>query len=265
MNILKHEIRLYRKSTLIWTVSLVVVLFFFAGIFPAFKDSAAAMSKILESFPDGLKNALGLSTMDLSSALGFFGFMFSYIILIGGVQAMNLGLSILSNEQRDKTADFLMVKPVKRIQIAHAKIGALAVNLIFTNLVFTAFAFVTMAFIAETDFSYTVLALFAGSLFFTQFFFASFGMMLSVFMNKLKTVVPISLGSVFGFFILNMLNESLEGGPLTLFTPFAYFNAGDIYESVSYDVKLVVFNCVLVVAFTVIAYIQYMRKDIPSV
>lgn len=264
MNILKHELKLYRNTTIIWTVSLALVMVFFSSIFPSFQGSAEAMNKILEAFPDALKQALGLSTMDLSSALGFLGFMFAYVVLVGAIQAMNLGLSILSNEQRDKTADFLLAKPVKRISIVHAKFTAGLINIVATNIVFTIVTFISISAI-EKDYSPKILMLFIGSLFLIQLFFLTFGMLLSVFMNKLKTVIPVSLGVVFGFFILNLLNESLSGKPLTAISPFAYFSTTGIYENSAYDTKWLILNCVLVVVFTVGAYVKYIKKDIPSV
>ena len=162
MNILKHEMKLYRNTTIIWTVSLVLVMVFFTSIFPSFQDSAEAMNKIMEAFPEALKQALGLSTMDLSSALGFLGFMFAYIVLVGAIQAMNLGLSILSNEQRDKTADFLLAKPVKRINVVHAKFIASLINIIVTNIVFAIASIISINTITS-DYSLKVLLLFLGN------------------------------------------------------------------------------------------------------
>lgn len=265
MNIYKHELRLYMKSTLIWTASLVTVVIFFVSIFPSFSESAVAMNKILDAFPSGLKNALGLSSMDLSSVIGFFGFMLSYIILIAGVQAMNIGLSILSNEQREKTADFLIAKPVKRIQIVHAKVLAGLTLLIMTNLIFFGVTLISVLSIADESVSSKVLLLFLGSLFFIQLFFMAFGMLLSVYMDKLKTVIPVSLGVVFGFFIINLLNESIAGKPLKVLTPFAYFNTSFIYDHVSYDLPWFILNLILVVVFTIGAYLKYIKKDVPSV
>lgn len=265
MNIFKHELRLYFKTTITWMISLVAIIFFFAGIYPMFSDSVAAVSKILDSFPDGLKNALGLTTLDLTSIMGFFGFMFAYVILVGGVQAMNIGLSLLSNEQRVKTADFLMSKPVKRIKIVHAKVAAGAVYIVLTNILFSIGCLFALGVIAKAEIDYQLLLLFLGSLLLTQLFFMSLGLFMSVFMDKLKTVIPVSLGTVFGFFILNMLNESIEGKPLNALTPFAYYSPGLIYSNMSYETRWLLLNIVLVILFTTVAYIKYIKKDIPSV
>lgn len=265
MNILKHELRLYRKSTITWTLSLVFIIALFSMIYPSFKDAASAMEQIMENFPEGIKNALGLSTLNMSEVLGFYGFMFMYITLTGAIQAMNLGLSTLSNELIDKTADFLLAKPVKRIKIVHAKLTAALINIFATNIIFTIAAKIALDLASETEYSFKVFLLFNISLLLIQLFFLSFGMLVSVFMNKMKTIVPISLGIVFGFFVLNLLNESLTDKPLTAVTPFAYFGTSGIYENAGYDMKWFVLNCVLICLFTVGAYIKYIKKDIPSV
>lgn len=265
MNILKHELRLYRKTTIIWTAALVFVVSFFSMIFPSFSNSASVFEDILSNFPEGLRNALGMSSMNLSEPLGFYGFMFLYITLTGSIQAMNLGLSILSNELMDKTADFLMAKPVKRVHIVNMKLLTGFIYLLATNVIFFIAAKIALDLAADTAYDFKILFLFNFSLFLIQLFFYAFGMFLSVFMNKMKTVVPISLGIVFGFFVLNMLNESLNGKPLSAITPFAYFSTSTIYDLGHYELHWLLLNFGLIATFTIGAYIRYIKKDIPSV
>ncbi len=265
MNILIHELKMYKKSTITWIISLSILVMFFGVMFPAFKGSAEMMQSILKNFPEALQKALGISVLDLSKPLGFFGFMFMYITVIGATQAMNLGLSVLSVELREKTADFLMTKPVKRIKILNAKFMAALINLLVTNVVFFVIGKITLDNISESSYSIATFLLFCLSLFLIQVFFISFGMFLSVFLNKLKTVLPLSLSVVFGFFIVNLLNESLTGSPLAALTPFAYFSSRDIYVNQSLDYTWLTLSIVLSCIFVTITYIRYIKKDIPSV
>ncbi len=265
MNILKHEIKMYRKSTLTWIISLIFVVVMCALIFPTVRDSAGVMNDALSAFPEGLRSALGISVLDLSEALGFFGFLFMYITLIGAIQGMNLGLSILSVELRDKTADFLFAKPVKRKTIIFSKLGAALLSLLFTNVVFIIVSKLILDSMGETSYSFEIFASFMMSLLFIQLFFLSLGMLMSVFMNRLKTVLPISLGVVFSFFILNLLNESFAEKPLTALTPFAYFSTSNIYTNKGFELEWLILNFVLVLLFSIGTYIRYIKKDIPSV
>ncbi|MCH4889190.1 ABC transporter permease [Acidaminobacter sp. JC074] len=265
MNIFKHEFRLYIKPTLGWVLAFFIMLAVFFGIYPMFQDSVATVEKILSSFPEAFIKAMGFDLMNFTSEIGFLGFLMTYIILIGGIQAMNLGLSLLSNELRDKTADFLYSKPVMRINIIHSKILVGITCILITNILFAIGSLFTLSLMVKADFSLKLLSLFWGSLLLTQVFFLTFGMMVSVFMNKLKSVVPVSLGTVFMFFIINMLNESIEGRPLTPLTPFAYFHAGQLIQDLAYDYKWLLLNICLLIIFAITAYIRQMKKDIPSV
>lgn len=265
MNIFKHELKIYFKSTIIWIVSLVALVILFSGLYPSMKDGAEVMAQVISKFPEGFQKALGINIVDFSEPLGFYSFIFMYIILTGSIQAMNLGLSILSNELRDKTADFLLAKPIKRIKIVNAKFAATICILLITNILFAIASQISLNIMAGHSYSNDAFIYLLFSLFLIQMFFLTLGMFISVFLDKMKTIVPISMGIVFGFFILNMLNQSLDGEPLTAFTPFSYFSSSVIYENAGYDMKWFALNLVLVMLFTLGAYTKYIKKDIPSV
>ena len=72
------------------------------------------LKKYLKDYPEPVRKALGLSVDSISSILGFYSYIFLYITLCGAIQAMNLGTSIISKEVSEKTADFLLTKPVTR-------------------------------------------------------------------------------------------------------------------------------------------------------
>src|SRR5665647_474112 len=123
MNMYIHELKVYRKSTIVWTLSLIAIVILFMSIFPAFAKDVAVFQKYVDSLPKTLIAALGIASLDLS-VLGFYSVIFIYIMLCSSIQAMNIGLSIVSNEERGKTADFLLSKPITRQQIITSKLLA---------------------------------------------------------------------------------------------------------------------------------------------
>jgi beta-exotoxin I transport system permease protein len=265
MNIFKHELKMHIKSTIIWTSALLFLVVIFSLGYPVFKQNIASLNLVLKSLPKGLKSILGINIIDLSTPLGVYGFMFMYITLVGAVQSMNLGLSILSLELRDKTADFLLSKPVKRISIVNAKTAAALVSLLVTNVIFFTVSKISLDVISSASYSFKIFGCLTLSLFLIQLFFLSLGMVISVFLNKLKSVVPLSLGIVFGFFIINMLNESLKGKSLSAFSPYAYFSTTSIFINQGFELKWLILNSILVVCFFTGAYLKYIKKDMPSV
>ncbi|NTV91432.1 MAG: ABC transporter permease subunit, partial [Clostridiales bacterium] len=145
MNIFLQEVKSNLRSLVYWTVGICVLLIVFMSIFTTISKDMAAMNKILESFPPEFAKALGLSEIDLSQLIGYYGFLFVYVLLTGGIFAMKLGISSLSEEIRTKTSDFLLVKPVRRHVIVSAKLLSVLVLLIAQNLAFFAVSTFTVS------------------------------------------------------------------------------------------------------------------------
>ncbi|MBU4439209.1 MAG: ABC transporter permease, partial [Firmicutes bacterium] len=210
MNILKQELRMGRKSLIIWCLSLVGILGFFMLLYPSISNQLDDFQKVFKSFPIEFQQAFGIADLELSSILSFYQFTLMYVLLAGAIQAMNMGVAIISSEVREKTADFLFVKPVSRNRVVSMKILAVLVQILITNaIVFTA-ALIIVTLLSTDSYNVELFALFTLSLLFIQIFFASLGLFVSVFLKRIRTVLPISMGMVFIFYIIHLLNETLK-------------------------------------------------------
>jgi len=90
---------------------------------------------MMASFPEELLIAFGMTDIDMSTILGFFGLIFLIIQICLAIQAANYGFSLVSVEETDLTADFLLAKPVGRTKIMTSKLLAAITGLTITNLV----------------------------------------------------------------------------------------------------------------------------------
>jgi len=265
VNIFLHELKTYRKPTLIWTVSMVGLMILFMSMFPSFSKDAEEFQKLLEGFPAELRKAIGLSIDSIATLLGFYSYVFLYVKLTGAIQAMNLGISILSREAREKTADFLLTKPVTRTQVITAKLSAAIVSLIVTNIVFIAATMGMAAALADEDFSRKAIFMVAITLFFIQLMFLAIGLLISVAVPRIKSVVSISLGTVFGFFMLGMISSTTGDTALRYVTPFNYFDSASIVKSNSYEGSFLITAIFFTIAAVGASYYLYINKDVHSV
>ena len=265
MNIFLHEWKAYRKSTVIWTLSLVVLIIFFMSMFPAFAKDADGFKKLLESYPEGVRKAFGISLEGITSLLGYYSYAFTYVVLCGSIQAMNLGVSVLSKEVREKTADFLLTKPVSRKQIVTAKLLSVLSSLMITNLIFLAASIMTAKTVSEKTFDMKLFFLISLTAFLIELMFLSLGMFLSVILPKIKSVLPISLGTVFAFYILNMFGSVIGDKAIRYLTPFKYYDAAYIIKNGSYDMSFVLIEIVVIMAAISASYVIYTKKDIHAV
>lgn len=259
MNMLWHELTAYRKSTLIWAASLAGIIIVLLAMYPTFADNAAEIDKLLQGYPQAFRDALGLS-LSLSSLNAYYSFVLVYVLLAGGIQAMNLGLSLLSKETRAKTADFLLTKPVTRIQIITAKLLAALTSLLATNAIYLATAII-MASLVSTDYDAKVFWLMSLTLLFIQLVFMAAGMLISVFIRRIRSVVSISLGIVFAFFIISMLDSSVGDKSARYLSPFEYFDRTYIMENAGYETSYILLSTGIIVVAIALSYFVYQRQD----
>lgn len=265
MNVYIQEMKIAARSMLYWTIGLLAALIFFMSMFSSLSKDAAVLQEILSSFPPEFVKLLGLSTFDLSTYLGYYSFLFTYLVLIASIYAMKSGISVLSEEARAKTSDFLLVKPVSRTTIVTAKIMSVLTNVLIQNIIYIITAFIVADAVAGKPYDKGTLLLINVSMLLVQLFFVALGLFLSVVMKKLKTVLPVTLGIVFGFLVLFMIYQTLADPKLAYITPFAYFDVAYTLTAKGFKTGFFVLDIILIIAFTALTYIIYKKKDMPSV
>lgn len=263
MNIFRQEFRTAVPSMLYWTAAMLFFVFLFMFMYPPISKDVSVIESILSNFPVELRRALGFTTLNLSQLLGFYGFIFVYVLLFGSIYAMKSGLSVLSEEMRTRTTDFLLAKPVSRSVIVSAKILSVLTHIIIQNILFMLISYIIVS-AYQTGFNTTAFALINLSLLQVQLFFVAAGLFLSVIIKRIKTVLPLTLGIVFGFFVIQMINQSLQDPKLAYITPFAYFDVAQIIQTVSYDASFQFTNWIIVLLLTALSYMIYLKKDMPS-
>ena len=266
MNMYLHELKSMRKSAIIWTCALIGLAALYISIYPEMASDAEDFKKLLSGYPPTVMAMLGIDINYITSFLGFYSMIFSFITLCGAIQAMNLGVSILSKESRERTADFLLVKPVSRSAIVSAKLLAALTVILATDAVFYAALYI-MVNAAEIE-NYTVkpFLMINLTLLFVQLIFLAIGMIVSVFFKRLKNILPISLGTVFGFYIIGALIATDKDNDAERFiSPFKYFDSTYIIKNSGYEVPYVIAGAIIIAVAITASYIIYIKKDINAV
>jgi hypothetical protein len=238
----------------------VMYIFIFSGM----STDIEAFKNVLNNMPDVVKKLLSIYVDSISTLEGFYSFIFVYIVLCGAVQAMNLGLSIISKEIRDKTADFLLTKPVSRKSILTNKILAAITSLLITNIVYLIIT-ICAAFIVSSNFNMKIFLMISVTLFFVQLMFVALGIIVAVLMGKIRNVISVSLSIVFGFFMVSMLGSVIGDKAVRYVSPFKYFDLEYIVKNGAYEVSFMVIGAIFVIASIAASYVVYLKKDIHAV
>ena len=126
-----------RKSFIIWTFTLPALVVMGMAFYPAISESMSELVGLFEN--PMMKTMLGLFAMgpeQLSSLPGFYVTYASiYVILMGGIFAALSSFSEIASELRDKTAEFLLTRPVSRRTIILTKWIAIEVRIVLVLIV----------------------------------------------------------------------------------------------------------------------------------
>jgi ABC-2 type transport system permease protein len=262
MNIFIHEFKANIRSVTTWSIALTLLILLFMSIFSGFAVEAELLNKTLEKFPKEFLMAFGMDGIDLSTVLGFFSFAILFCQLCVSIQAANYGFSLVSIEEREMTADFLLTKPVGRVKILTSKLLAAIASLAITNLVVWVSSYAFINFYRDgRPYDNKTLILLLLTISFLQMFFLTVGMLISLLPKKIRSVTPYSMGMVFGLYVLNAFGDMIGEDKLSIITPFRHFDANNIIRNGSLD-SLAWISVALIVLSIAGSYILYTRRDI---
>lgn len=265
MNIYKHEFKMIRNSVITWSVSISLVLLIFMSLYSAFADNAAILNETLAQMPKELLVAFGMTGIDMSTVLGFYSFVFLFCQICLAVQASNYGFGLVSLEERDMTADFLLAKPVKRSSIMTSKLLAALTGLTLTNFVVWIGSFTCIhLFKAGRSYDTRTLLILLSTIVIFQLFFLTVGILVSLLMKKVRNVTPLSMALAFGMYVISAFGGMLGDVKLENITPFKHFEPGYIITNAAYNMPLVLISISVIIISVVGSYLLYAKRNILS-
>lgn len=263
MNIFLREMKANRKALIVWCIGMFLLIASSMAKFAGLSASGQSINDLIAKMPTSLKALYGVGTFDISTASGYYGLLFLYLVLIATIHAAMLGANIISKEERDKTAEFLFVKPVSRNKIITSKIVAALLNLLIFNIVTLISSIVMVGKYSKgEDVNGDILILMVG-LFVLQLIFLFIGSGIAALTKKPKTAGSLATGILLLTFILSIIidiNEKLES--LKYLTPFKYYEAKHLMFGSGFDAVYVILSGIIIVLTLLATYVFYKKKDL---
>ncbi len=263
MNIFLKELKSHRKSLIFWCIGVFLMVASGMSKYEAYSSSGQSMNELLADMPKSLAAVLGFNDLDVSKASGYYGLLFLYLLLMATIHAAMLGATIIAKEERDKTAEFLFVKPVSRNKIITAKLLAAFVNILIFNLVTFVSSIALMGKYSHGGEINEDIAITMAGMFILQVLFMVIGSALAAVKKKPKTAASQATAILLLTYILSVaidLNEHIEG--LKYITPFKYFEAKNVMYGGGLDVVFVLISFVLIAVLLYVTFAFYRRRDL---
>jgi ABC-2 type transport system permease protein len=264
MNIFIREMRAHRKALIIWAFGIVFMVAAGMGKYEMYTANGGKnIKEIFSKLPKSLLTVLGMGNLDVTSASGYFGMLYFYLLLMAVIHAVMFGADVISKEERDKTSEFLFVKPASRNKIITSKLLAALANIVIFNIITLISSIALMAkYNKGKSITGDIVILMAG-MFLLQLLFLAVGAGLAALTKNPKSASGAGTGIVLMTYILSIivgLNTKLD--ILKYITPFKYFEASDLLKRQGLDPVFVILSILIVVVMISLTYVYYDKRDL---
>ena len=135
MTLVKHELKQGKISFLIWTISIGFLMAICIFLFPEMKGQMESVNDVFASM-GSFTEAFGMDRLNFGTLTGFYAVECGNILGLGGAfYAALCAATVLSKEEKDKTAEFLLTHPVSRKRIITEKLIAVLIQITAMNLI----------------------------------------------------------------------------------------------------------------------------------
>ncbi|WP_070121029.1 ABC transporter permease subunit [Bacillus marinisedimentorum] len=262
--IYKREVLKSQKSLWIWVAALGGLIFLMLSIYPEFAKQQESIEKMMEAYPEGMLKAFNIDELGFSTVLGFYaieGYLF--VTLFGSIYVSIMAANMLVKEEGDKTAEFLLSKPVTRTRIVTEKLLAVLTNILIFNGAISLINYLGFRMSGDDSVDAETFALISAAPLLLHLTFGGIAFMASSFLRKNRMVVSLSLGLVLVTYFLDIvqgLAEKLEN--LKYLTPFEYVDPAYIINNSEIKPLYLAIMTAIIILSTISAYMIYRRKDI---
>lgn len=260
MTLMRHELKQGKTSFLIWTSSIGFLLAICVFLFPEMKGEMEGISETFASM-GSFTAAFGMDRLNFGTLIGFYAIECGNVLGLGGAfYAALCAVIILSKEEKDKTAEFLLTHPISRTRIITEKLIAVLIQITAMNLFIYAISVGSMTMIGE-EIPWKEVNLLHFAYYLLQIELAGICFGISAFLRKGS--IGVGLGIAIMMYFLNLIANIAEAVEfLKYITPFGYCDGADIVSNGYLNRTMVTIGMAMGIAGITVAYLHYTRKDI---
>ncbi|MDP4223615.1 MAG: ABC transporter permease subunit [Bacteroidota bacterium] len=264
-NLFAKEMKRALTGLLLWMLIITILIAITMSIYPTFLQNQQKVFGMLNLIPKGVLQFKGFSNInDLLLALGFYASNnVIYMMVLGSIFAIVLGSNILLKEEYNKTAEYLLAKPLTRREIFLTKLSVLSVNIILLNLVTSTAGFTFLTVVDKEPFSIRAFMVLSFYTFLLNILFGIIGLFISTLIRRARPVTAFSIGLVLIFYFVYTLSKITESiSRLGYISPFNYVDLK--VTSPGYHIEPVNLSVFILLSLIlgIFSYRLYLRRDI---
>ena len=264
-NLFFMEVRRNLFSLTIWCIVISILISGTLMVYPTFIDNQSKIMGMMELVPEGALQFKGISDFDdLLSVLGFYSVNnIIYMMVLGSIFAIVLSSNILLKEEYNKTAEYLLTRPLTRSEIFISKLAVLLLFILLLNLVTAATGYISMALVQKDDFSTRAFLILSSYTLLLNILFGAIGLFMSTLVKRPKPITTFSIGLVLIFYFIFTISKITDNvSKIGYISPFKYVNVNATDPAYKLDIWHIIYFTGISLLLIRLSCLFYKRKDI---
>ena len=255
-----HELKQGRRTFLLWTLAMVFFMAMCIFLYPEMKGQMANVSKMFSSM-GFFTSMFGMDRLDFGTLMGYYAIECGNIISMGGAFFVAvIAVNMLSKEEKDHTAEYLLAHPQSRARIQISKLGAMLTQLAAMHAVVFVASVISIRCIGE-DIAWRQLAMLHLACFLSQIEIGMICYAISAFSRGNN--FGVGLGLTMALYFMSLLaNVSKQMKAFHAISPFGYAEGAGILTDGRLDWRLIALGMAIGAVCLAIGCMHYQRKDI---
>lgn len=264
-NLFFKELKRNATSLIVWMIVITVLISVTMSVYPTFIGNQSKIMGMISLVPKGALQFKGISNFnDLLSVLGFYAANnVIYMMVLGSIFAIVLSSNILLKEEYNKTAEYLLTRPVTRSEVFLSKLAVVLIYIFLLNLVTGLAGLICIEIVKTAPFSiksFLILSLYTLLL---NILFGAIGLFMSTLVKRAKPITTFSIGLVLIlYFIYTLSKITQSAAKIGYLSPFKYVNQDVINPAYKADLINLLYFIGISSLLIWLSFRIYKRKDI---
>ncbi len=268
IHIYLKELKRNRTAFIVWSVIIAVLISWGMFFYPVLMkgETVQQITVLFENpFMKRMMSAFGADVEKMVNVLGFYATYNSiYFTLLGSLYSIMFASRIISKEEHERTAEFLLTKPVTRSEVMLSKLLAWLSYLLGLNLIIAITAFIGLEMVKGEQF-YPRLAFFTLCCysFLLMALFGVIGLFLSLLMKRGRSITGLSVGlALGGYFVDSLSKVSQYTSAFGYISPFKFVDSDVLRPDYGFEWWRLLYFFGLIAILTTFSMRIYQKKDI---
>lgn len=261
----RKELKRNRRSFIAWTLVICALVFLYTAFYPSVSAASDQMEDLLEIYPEGFLRAFDIRGIEnLTDILGFYvTYNGMFILVLGSIFSTVVAASIVSKEEREKTAEFLLAQPASRQEVWGGKILAYLTYLIGLNVAVGMFGALSIGLFSDATYDVGTFVAFSTYAFLAMAACGAIGLALSVAFKRARGMTGAAVGTVLGAYFIDMLSRIADSAnAIGYISVFKFVRTDVLAADYGLDLPRVAYFTGVVLLFFVLSLVRFSRRDI---